>query len=137
MVRRTISSSSTTSTVRLFDTFRAGSAVSGTALAGNVARGLLGFGCWALLGVGVGAAIRNQTIAVAVPLLWFGVVEQILPSYQLQWLMPWLPGGVSAALAGSRDPSALPFWAALLMFLAYVLALLGPGTRSIAVRDIT
>ncbi len=109
----------------------------GTALAGNAARGLLGFACWALLGVGVGAAIRNQTIAVAVPLLWFGVVEQILPSYQLQWLLPWLPGGVSAALAGSRDPSALPFWAALLMFLAYVLALLGPGTRSIAVRDIT
>ena len=51
--------------------------------------------------------------------------------------MTWLPGGVSAALGGSRDPGALPFWAALLMFLAYVLALLGPGTRSIAVRDIT
>jgi ABC-2 type transport system permease protein len=106
-------------------------------LAKQAARALLGFACWALLGVGVGAAIRNQTVATAIPLLWFGVVEQMLPSYGLSWLMPWLPGGVNAALGGARFPGVLPLWGAVLVFLAYALALLGPGARAIAVRDIT
>jgi hypothetical protein len=106
-------------------------------LARHAARGVLGFACWALLGVGMGAAIRNQTVATAVPLLWFGVVEQLLSSYQLGWLLPWLPGGVNASLSGARFPGALPLWAAALVFLAYALALFGSGTRAIAVRDIT
>jgi hypothetical protein len=102
-----------------------------------VARAALGFECWVLLGVAIGAAIRNQTVAVVVPLIWFGVIEQLLPSYGLGRLMPWLPGGASAALSGARFPGVLPVWAALLVFLAYVAALLLPGARAISTRDIT
>lgn len=102
-----------------------------------VARALLGYACWALLGVGIGAAVRNQAVAVTLPLLWFFVVEQLLPSYGLRWLLPWLPGGASAALSGARFPGALPLWGALLLFVAYALALLVPGVRAIARRDIT
>jgi ABC-type transport system involved in multi-copper enzyme maturation permease subunit len=102
-----------------------------------VARAALGFECWVLLGVGIGAAIRNQTVAVVVPLIWFGVVEQLLPSYGLGRLMPWLPGGASAALSGARFPGVLPVWTALLVFLVYVAALLLPGARAISTRDIT
>ena len=106
-------------------------------LARLVARAALGFECWVLLGVGIGAAIRNQTIAVAVPLIWFGVIEQLLQSYGTSRLLPWLPGGASAALSGARFPGVLPIWAALLVFLAYVAALLAPGARAISRRDIT
>jgi ABC-type transport system involved in multi-copper enzyme maturation permease subunit len=106
-------------------------------LARLIARAALGFECWVLLGVGFGAAIRNQTVAAAVPLVWFGVVEQLLQSYGVGRLLPWLPGGASAALAGGHFPGVLPFWAALLVFLAYVAALLVPGVRAITTRDIT
>ena len=99
---------------------------------------VLTFACWALLGVGFGAAVRNQTVAVALPLLWFGVVEQLAPSYPaLQWLLPWLPGGVTAALGGGRFPGALPVWAALLVFVVYALALFLTGTRRIVRLDVT
>jgi hypothetical protein len=101
------------------------------------ARAVLGFECWVLLGLGVGAAVRNQTIAVAVPLIWFCVIEQLLQSYGTSRLLPWLPGGASAALSGARFPGVLPVWGALLVFLAYVAALLVPGARAVTTRDIT
>jgi hypothetical protein len=106
-------------------------------LARGVARAALGFECWVLLGVGIGAAVRNQTVAAAVPLIWFGVIEQLLQSYGASDLLPWLPGGASAALSGARFPGVLPVWAALLVVLAYVAALLAPGARAISRRDIT
>ncbi|HEU4347875.1 MAG TPA: hypothetical protein VFR35_08810 [Actinoplanes sp.] len=102
-----------------------------------IGRSVLIAACWALLGVAVGAAIRNQTVAVAVPLVWFLLVETLVPAYGLSELVPWLPGGATAALAGAQVPGALPGWAALLVLVAYVLALLVPGARAIARRDIT
>jgi ABC-2 type transport system permease protein len=107
-------------------------------LAGIVGRVMLGFACWALLGVGIGAVIGNQTVAVVLPLLWFGVVEQLAPAYPaLRWLLPWLPGGVLSAIGGGRFPGSLPFWAALLAFAAYLLALFGSGVRRIVRMDVT
>jgi ABC-2 type transport system permease protein len=102
-----------------------------------VAGALLVYACAALLGVGVGALIRNQTVAVAVPLLWFGVLETLAEPYGLDWLLPWLPGGASAALSGARFAGALPTGAAFLVLVAYALALLAPGTRGMVRRDIT
>jgi ABC-2 type transport system permease protein len=107
-------------------------------LLGLLGRALLVFACWALLGVGLGAALRNQTAALVVPVVWFGIVEQLAPSYPaLRWLLPWLPGEVSTALAGGRFPGALPAWAALVVFLAYALALALAGARRIVRMDVT
>ncbi len=92
---------------------------------------------WALLGVAIGAAVRHQTAALALPLQWLLVVEPQLPAYGLTELLPWLPGGATGALAGIPAPGALPFWAALLVLAGYVLALFVPGARAIARRDIT
>ena len=100
-------------------------------------RSMLVAACWALLGVAVGAAVRNQTLAVLVPLAWFLLIESLIPAYGLDALVPWLPGGATTALAGGRLAGALPAWAALLVLLMYVIALLVPGTRAIARRDIT
>lgn len=93
--------------------------------------------CWALLGFGVGVAIRNLTVAVIVPLVWFLVIETLVPAYGLSRLLPWLPGGATTAAGGGHFPGALPAWAAFLVLVAYVLALVVPGARAIARRDIT
>lgn len=96
------------------------------------------FACWALLGVGFGAMVRNQTVAVVVPLLWFGVVETLVPSYPaLQWLHPWLPGALTDAIGGGDSPGALPALAALVVFLSYTLVLLVAGARRIVRLDVT
>jgi ABC-2 type transport system permease protein len=96
------------------------------------------FACWALLGVGLGAAVRNQTVAVVVPLLWFGVVETLVQAQPaLLWLQPWLPGALTGAIGGGDSPGGLPAWAALAVFLAYTLVVLLAGTRRIVRLDVT
>lgn len=107
------------------------------ALLGMTGRSIPVAACWALLGVAIGAAVRNQTVAVLVPPAWFLLIETLIPAYGLDMLLPWLPGGATTALAGGRFTGALPAWAALLVLLAYVLALLVPAARAIARRDIT
>jgi ABC-2 type transport system permease protein len=96
------------------------------------------FACWALLGVAIGTVVRNQTVAVVIPLLWFGVVETLVPAYPaLLWLHPWLPGALTGAIGGGDSPGALPAWAALAAFLAYTLVLLLAGSRRIVRLDVT
>jgi ABC-2 type transport system permease protein len=107
------------------------------ALLAMIARSIPVAACWALLGVAIGAAVRNQTVAVLVPLAWFLLIESLIPAYGLSALVPWLPGGATTALLGGRLIGALPAWAALLLLLAYALALFAPGARAIARRDIT
>jgi ABC-2 type transport system permease protein len=108
-----------------------------TALLIMTGRSMMMAACWALLGVGVGAAVRNQTVAVLVPLVWFLLIETLIPAYGLSALVPWLPGGATTALAGGRLAGGLPAWAALLVLIGYALALLIPAGRAIARRDIT
>jgi hypothetical protein len=72
-----------------------------------------------------------------VPLLWFVVVEQLLPSFGLGWLVPWTPRGASTALVIGSSPGVLPAWAGGLLLAGYGLALTVPGARRIARADIT
>jgi ABC-type transport system involved in multi-copper enzyme maturation permease subunit len=108
-----------------------------TTLLATTGRSMLVAACWALLGVGVGAAVRNQTVAVLVPLVWLLLIEPLMPAYGLAMLVPWSPGGATIALSGGRFAGALPAWAALLLLVGYALALLVPSGRVIARRDIT
>jgi len=92
---------------------------------------------YAMLGVGAGALIRNQTVAVALCLLWFLVVEQLLPSYGLESLARWLPGDATRALTlDATVPDLLPAWAGGLLLLGDGLFLTAVGGRVIARRDI-
>jgi hypothetical protein len=71
-------------------------------------------------------------------LLWFGVVETFVPSFPaLLWLHPWLPGALTGAIGGDDSHGMLPAWAALAVFLAYLLVLLLAGTRRIVRLDVT
>ncbi|GIH95546.1 ABC transporter permease subunit [Planobispora siamensis] len=100
------------------------------ALAGAVVT-VTGYG---LLGVGLGALIRNQTTAVVVAMLWFMYADYLL-TMLLPGLGRWLPAGAARALAGMSigDAELLPAWAGGALFAAYVLAIV-MAARLIALR---
>jgi hypothetical protein len=90
-----------------------------------------------LVGVGLGALVRNQTAAVTLALVWTLTVESALVA-ALPEVGRWLPGGASSALTGVSTPDSglLPLWAAALLLAAYGLAFAGAGVRLTARRDI-
>ncbi len=90
-----------------------------------------------LLGVAVAALVRNQVAAVVGALLWFLLVEGILPAVLRAPTLPmWLPGGATAALT---DPGGqhLSMWAGGLLVAGYGLVLAAIGSRLTLRRDIT
>lgn len=93
---------------------------------------------YGVLGVGIGAAIPNQTLATTGSLLWLLVVEGLLVTFVPE-VGRWLPGGAANAIAGTgaMGADALPFWLAAVVLAGYAGVLAVTGTRSIATRDIT
>jgi ABC-2 type transport system permease protein len=93
---------------------------------------------YALIGVGVGVLLPNQTVALTVALTWVLLVEGLLVG-----LAPavgrWLPGGAASALTSTATPNGglLPAWAAALVLTGYGLAFAAAGSRLIARRDVT
>ena len=53
-----------------------------------------------IVGVGFGALVPNQTVAVTAALVWITTVEALLVSYRPE-VGRWLPGGASSALTGT------------------------------------
>jgi ABC-2 type transport system permease protein len=100
---------------------------------------------YGVIGIGVGALIRNQTAAVAAAVVWVMGIEGILLSV-LETLKrgladevgKWLPGLAADALASgsSAPPELLSAWAGGLLFAAYGVALAGIGARFVLRRDV-
>lgn len=113
-----------------------------TLLGGDVGLVLLGAmaatALYALVGVGLGSLVRNQTAAVVVALVWVMVVEGLLVSFVPQ-VGRWLPGGAVAALTGVATPDGglLPMWGGALLFALYGLAFAAAGIRLVLRRDVT
>lgn len=103
-------------------------------LAGGIAATVLG----ALMGVGLGALMTNQTLAVTATLVWVLVVESLLGSFA-SGIGRFFPGGAASAMSSVAPPSgdALPFWIAGLLFTGYTLIAAEAGTRLLVRRDIT
>src|SRR4051794_685121 len=78
---------------------------------------------YALVGVGLGVLLRNQTVAISVALGWLFIVESALLAF-VPDLARWLPGGAAGALSGATGPESdlLPMWGGALLFTAYGLA---------------
>ena len=93
---------------------------------------------YGLVGVGIGAMVRNQTVAIAGAFVWVTVVEGLLVSFAPDFGR-WLPGGAASALSGvaTANGGLLPAWGAALVFTAYGLAFATAGTRFVLHRDIT
>ena len=92
-----------------------------------------------LLGVGVAALVRNQVAAVTGALLWFLMVEGVMPAVLRAPTLPkWLPGGATAALTYPfPSDQFLPMWAGGLLLAGYALVLAAIGSRVTVRRDVT
>ena len=90
------------------------------------------------MGVGLGALMTNQTLAVTATLVWVLVVESLLGSFA-SGIGRFFPGGAASAMSSVAPPSgdALPFWIAGLLFAGYTLVVVEAGSRLVVRRDIT
>jgi ABC-2 type transport system permease protein len=99
---------------------------------------LLGAGLCGLVGVGVGALVRNQVAALVGTLVWVAVVEGLLMSLlNAPTLGKWLPSAAAAAAITSPGGGHLSRLGGTLLLAAYALALALAGTRLVVRRDIT
>jgi ABC-2 type transport system permease protein len=64
----------------------------------------LATGCYALLGVAVGALVRNTVGAVIGALVWVQVVEQLILANIFPELAKWLPTGAAVGLTVPANP---------------------------------
>jgi ABC-2 type transport system permease protein len=92
---------------------------------------------YAMVGVGVGSLIRNQTAAIVITMVWVMIVEGLLVNF-LPDVGRWLPGGAVAALTGvtAENGGLLPMWAGALLVAGYGLTFATAGTRLVLRRDI-
>jgi ABC-type transport system involved in multi-copper enzyme maturation permease subunit len=90
-----------------------------------------------IVGVGFGALVPNQTVAMTAALVWITTVEGLLVSYRPE-VGRWLPGGASAALTGTAtiNGGLLPIWGGAFLLVAYGLAFAVAGNRLVLKRDI-
>jgi ABC-2 type transport system permease protein len=76
---------------------RGGDATPGPQLWQTIGAGFVVMAAYAVIGVAVGALVRNQIIAVVAVLVWMLVVEQIvIPAYPI--VGRWTPGGATDSL---------------------------------------
>ncbi len=105
-----------------------------------IARMVVAFVLWALIGIGVGTLVRNQVAAVVGVLAFTQFVEPILRTVAgfvdgLSSVTTALPGAASDALVGASiytsiggaAGSTLTWWGGGLILLAYAVVLLGLG----------
>ncbi len=91
-----------------------------------------------VIGVGVGALVRNQVAAVVGALVWEFVVEALLVGL-LPSVGKWLPSGAARGLTQETlsSGSLLPAWGAALVLLTYGLAFALVGAQLLVRRDVT
>lgn len=91
----------------------------------------------AVVGVGFGALVRNQTAAITIALVWTQVVEGVLVVF-LPEVGKWSPGGAASALSGVSTPNGalLPVGAAAVLLSLYGLAFAAAGASTLVRRDI-
>jgi ABC-2 type transport system permease protein len=94
---------------------------------------------FAVIGVGVGALLRNQVGAIVGALVYLFVVEGVIASISAtQGAYKWLPGGAADAILPSLQPvELLEPWQGGLLLLGYGLVAAVLGTFLAMRRDVT
>ena len=93
---------------------------------------------YAVIGVGVGALVRNQVGAIVGALVYLFVVEQLIQSIPaIQGAYKWMPGGGAEAMLPNRQPvELLEPWQGGLLLLGYGLLAALLGTVLAVRRDV-
>jgi ABC-2 type transport system permease protein len=97
-------------------------------------------GIYALLGVGIGALIRNQIAAVVGTLIYLFVLEGLISNIPgIRDYYKWFPGGAAAALGQqfSQRANLLEPWQGGLVLVGYGLAFAIAGTFLAVRRDVS
>lgn len=115
-----------------------------------VGRGVLAYALWAVIGVGVGALVRNQVAAIVLVLAFTQLVEPMLrvAGALVDWLadvVDYLPGAASDALVGSSFFSmmgggagtTMQWWEGAVLLAGYAVVFLILGGISSWRRDVT
>lgn len=114
--------------------------LSGNGIPGSMAGTIAGIAVYAVLGVGVGALVRNQIAAVVGSLVYLFVIEAFaatLPTVRDYY--KYLPGGANSALTGASQPGTtlLEPWQGGLLLVAYGVVFAIAGTRLAVRRDVS
>jgi hypothetical protein len=112
--------------------------------------GLPAYLLWALFGLGLGAVLRNQAIAVvaaiAIYAAGFGVAELVAHLLNYAFHAPWTlglavlaPAAASQVMiaSGRAFPGAPPWWVGALVLAGYAVLLAGIGVAAIRRRDVS
>ena len=107
---------------------------------GQIAGGaILAAALFAVLGVAVGALVRNQIAGVLGVLVWVLLVEQLVVGF-LPDVGKWLPGGAVQGIlqtTGLNNAQYLPVWGATLLLLAWTAVLGTIAALTTQKRDVT
>ncbi len=101
---------------------------------------LAGIAVYAVLGVGVGALVRNQIAAIVGSLVYLFVIEAFAGSLPtIRDYYKYLPGGANAALTGASQPGTtlLEPWQGGLLLVAYGAVFATVGTWLAVRRDVS
>jgi hypothetical protein len=100
---------------------------------------VLGCALFAVLGVAVGALVRNQIAAILGILVWVLIIESLLVQL-LPKIGKWLPAGALYGIlqtTGIDNAAYLPVWAATLVLLGYAAVLGAIAALTTQRRDVT
>lgn len=100
---------------------------------------VLGCALFAVLGVAVGALVRNQIAAVLGVLVWVVLVEALIVAL-LPKIGKWLPGGALNGIlqaTGINDATYLPVWGGALVLIGYTVVFAVLAAATTQRRDVT
>lgn len=96
---------------------------------------------WGALGVGVGALVQNQTVALVGALVWILLVEPLIGALlglvDIEVVAEFLPGRALGSLEGSGEDGGLSTWAGAAVGLAWAVALGILGGLRMSRQDVT
>src|ERR1017187_2210602 len=104
----------------------------------TVIGGIVWNAAFAAIGVGLGALIRNLTVAVAVALMWLVIIEEVIAQIIGTSLGRWLPFTAGESLG--RLPAfvnAMPQWGAALLLIGYAVLFAVLAAWTSVRRDVT